>query len=264
MWLDESVAFYKRDLFFTQPFVNTPGTLGFSPDQRSIPFLPHLGAFITNPISRRPRQPASSRACLPFHGGFLLHTGLSNPGISRVISRYKLAWAGSPVPVIIHLIAESPESVTEMVRKLEGLENIIAVELGLHPDCTPKSLEAILKAAFGELPLILCISPEQIPVLLEPIKALHPSAVHLMPPRGLLPNPEGVLIGGRLYGPATFPMMVSAAKTLVDAGVDTLAGGGVRSQSQVEAFLAVGVKAISLGSMLWQVDLPTLSFDSAS
>jgi hypothetical protein len=264
MWLDESAALFKRDLILDQPFVNTPGTLGFTPDQRTMPFLSHLGAFITNPISRGPRQPASSRACLPFPGGFLLHTGLPNPGISRVISRYKRAWAGSPVPVIIHLIVESPESVAEMVRKLEGLENIIAVELGLHPDCAPESLEDILKAAFGELPLILCISPEQIPVLLEPIKALHPSAVHLMPPRGMLPSPEGALIGGRLYGPATFPTLISAAKTLVDTGIETLAGGGVRSQLHGNAFLDVGVKAISLGSVLWQVDAPAVWGDPAS
>lgn len=91
MWLSESSSLQKRDLVLSQPFVNAPGTLGFAPDPHRMPFLTHLGAFFTNPISRRPRQPAGNRTYLPFPGGALLHTGLLNPGISRVITKYQHA-----------------------------------------------------------------------------------------------------------------------------------------------------------------------------
>ncbi|MFW5713111.1 MAG: hypothetical protein ACOCYU_00385 [Brevefilum sp.] len=88
MWLEEDVLIRKRDLTLVKPLVNAPGILGFAPDPHTMPFLEHLGAFITNPISRRPRQPAKNRCCTPFPGGFLLHTGWPNPGFSRTVARH--------------------------------------------------------------------------------------------------------------------------------------------------------------------------------
>ena len=262
MWLDDSQWLEKRDLVLDQPCVNTPGALGFTPDQRTMPFLARLGAFITNPISRSPRQPTANRACLPFSGGFLLHTGLPNPGVTRAIRLFKHGWAGAPLPIIVHLLADSPESIAEMVRKLEGLENVLAVELGIHPAAEPETLEKILQAAYGELPIILCLSPEQLPLLLNPVRALQPAAVHLMPPRGVLPDPRGTLIAGRLYGPATLPLVFAAARTLVTAQVPVIAGGGICTGAQAQAFLDLGVKAISLGSGLWGVDPEAIFPDS--
>ena len=44
-----------------------------------------------------------------------------------------------------------------MIRKLEGLENILAVELGLPPNCPPDQLRDFLSAAEGELPVAICL-----------------------------------------------------------------------------------------------------------
>ena len=129
MWLDSEKALHKRDLLLRQPLVNGSGTLGFAPDRRCSAFVDHLGAFITNPISQRPRVPAENRAYIPFPGGFLLHSGHPNPGISRVIARQKQRWAAAELPIIVNLLVDSPANLGDMVRKLEGLENIFAVEL---------------------------------------------------------------------------------------------------------------------------------------
>ncbi len=163
MWLAEENPIRKQDLVLEKPFVNAAGMLGFAPDSHNMPFIDRLGAFITNPISRTPRQPAGNRACLPFSGGFLLHTGLPNPGISRVIKQNQRRWASASLPIIVHLLVERPDSLAEMVRKLEGLENILAVELGLPPDCTPDQLKDFAAAASGELPGVVCLGQEQIP-----------------------------------------------------------------------------------------------------
>jgi dihydroorotate dehydrogenase (NAD+) catalytic subunit len=246
MWLDDDLTIRKQDLVLSQPFVNAAGMLGFTPDPHTMPFLNEMGAFITHPISRRPRVPAGNRCCLPFPGGFLLHTGLPNPGISRAVSRYRWAWANAPLPVIVHLLVETPEALVEMIHKIEGLENVLAIELGLSPECTPEALAEYMEAAIGELPAIPCLNPDQVPVLLSALKELAPTAVHLTLPRGTLPGPDGALVTGRLYGPAVFPQMLKAAQTLVDAGLQVIADGGG------EAMLSVGVTAVGLAESLWE------------
>lgn len=259
MWLYEDKPILKRDLVLSQPFVNASGTLGFVPDLRAQPAISRLGAFITNPISRRTRQPAANRAYLPFPGGFLLHSGHPNPGITRTIARFGRRWAGAPLPVIVHLLVESPGTLTEMIHKLEGLDNIVAVELGLPPGCDPDMLSAVIAAGAGEIPLIPCLSPEQVPTLLDTLEDLQPTALHLVEPRGALPGPGGEIVTGRLFGPAVFPVMLAAAQMLINAGLRMIANGGVHAPWQVDALMKAGVMAVGLGSVLWRVD-PTAIF----
>ena len=78
----------KRDLYFSKPIMNAAGSLGFAPDPRNGIDLDSFGAFITNPISLRPRLPAAQPAVIEFPGGFLLHSGLPNPGLSSVIKKH--------------------------------------------------------------------------------------------------------------------------------------------------------------------------------
>mgnify|MGYP001028750835 CR=1 FL=1 len=254
MWLNEETPISKRDLLLEKPFINSAGTLGFAPDPHSMPFLSKLGAFITNPISLQPRVPASNRACLPFPGGFLLHTGLPNPRINRGIARFKNRWAGAPLPVIIHLLVETPESLAGMVRMLEGLENVMGVALGLPPGCTLQLLSQFMEAAFGELPIILCLNPEQIPVLRESLSDINPNALHLTEPRGTLPDGAGRLISGRLYGPGIFPLMLNAAEQLIRTGHRLIVNGGIYDKSHADILLTMGVTAVGLGSILWKIN----------
>jgi dihydroorotate dehydrogenase (NAD+) catalytic subunit len=83
-----------------------------------------MGAFITNPVSLRPRTPAQGPRLLPFPGGFLLHSGNPNPGLRRVIQLYAGRWARSPLPVVVHLLAESPAEVSEMAERLERVDGV--------------------------------------------------------------------------------------------------------------------------------------------
>ena len=254
MWLEEETPIRKQDLVLEKPFVNAPGFLGFYPNPSLMPFLPHLGAFITNSISLRPRQPAKNRNYITFPGGFLLHTGLHNPGIHRAVARFRKRWAHASLPVIVHLLVEDPASLAGMVRKLEGLENIIAVELGLPPGCEAGMLQEIVSAAAGELPTVVCLAPEQVPTLLETLVNLHPAAVHLVSPRGSLPTSDGDLVTGRLYGPTIFPLMLHAVQKLLEVELRVIADGGVTTRRQADALLGAGVMAVGLGSVLWQID----------
>lgn len=254
MWLNEDAPIRKRDLVLAKPTVNAPGMLGFAPDPHTMPFLEHLGAFITHPISRYARQPAKNRCCLPFPGGFLLHTGLPNPGIDRAIKKFRHRWANAPLPIIVHLLAESPRTLTEVVRKLEGLENIMAVELGLPPNCDSAALREFLEAAAGELPTLVSIHARHLPVLQDTLTALQPAAVHLQPPRGVLPDAKGDLVSGRLYGPAVFPLTLSAAKALIDSDLSLIAGCGAFHAQQIQILREIGITAVSLNAATWQIN----------
>ena len=254
MWLNEDAPIRKQDLVLSKPFVNSAGTLGFTPDPHAMPYLERLGAFITHPISRRPRKPAANRVCLPFPGGFLLHTGLPNPGISRAVKRFSRAWAEAPLPIILHLQAETPGTLTEMVHKVEGLENIQAVELGLPPNCNATTLRDFMHAAEGELPIVISLDTGHLPELLEPLMDLQPAAIHLRAPRGTLPDTDGSITSGRLYGPAVFPLTLDAVQNLAISDLRVTAGGGISSREQAQAIFDAGAYAVSLGTVLWGVD----------
>ena len=261
MWLDDEVPIHKREIVLDKPYLNAAGILGFTPNPHTMPFLHHLGAFLTNPISQAPRQPAGNRAHISFHGGFLMHTGLVNPGIDRAIKKFKRRWANAPCPIIIHLLVESPQGLNGTIKRLESLENILGVELGLPPNCQPDTLHSLLEAARGELPIILSLSPEQIPNLLPTILESPDVPIHLAQPRGMLPNLEGRLVTGRFYGPAIFPIMLKAAKALVDEGIQVIANGGITQSWQVKVLLDCGVLAVGLGSLLWNVETEVIFTD---
>jgi dihydroorotate dehydrogenase len=253
MWLDDRIPITKRDFALAKPLLNSAGMLGFYPDINAVPMIEALGAFITHPISAAQRKPAANRVYVPFAGGFLLHTGLQNPGIKGAINYYQRRWAVSPLPIIVHLMVESPKSLTSMIRALEPLENVLAVELGMAPQASAESLDLALEAATGELPLVLALSPEQMPILKGVLEARLSIVLHLVSPRGLLPGPYGDLVAGRLYGPGIFPFMLEAARELVGDGFRVIADGGVYAAWQARALMDIGVEAVGLGAVLWQV-----------
>src|SRR5262249_186697 len=118
----------KRDLVFRTPLMNAAGTLGFAPEPHVPIEWPPFGAFATNPLTLRPRAPVAAPHMLPYPGGFLLHTGLPNPGFSATLKTYAPRWATTKLPIIVHLMADRPEETAQMVQRLENLENVAAIE----------------------------------------------------------------------------------------------------------------------------------------
>ena len=110
----------KRDLYFSRPVLNASGSLGFTPDTRTGVSLEPFGAFVTNPFSLRPRLPAAKPEVIEYPGGFLLHTGLPNPGLNAGLKKYSAKWSRADLPIIVHLMADRPEETQLMVRTLES------------------------------------------------------------------------------------------------------------------------------------------------
>ena len=237
----------KNDLYLDKPLMNAAGTLGFALDPKNPLDISRFGAFVTNPISQQERTPAHGRRYQVYPGGFLLHTGLPNPGLSQVFRRYGRQWARSPVPVIVHLLALEPASLARMVERLEGVEGIMGLEIGLPPEVDEAAAADFIRAAVGELPLIVRLPLEQAEHLAEAAVNAGAGAISLGAPRGKLAG-----MNGRMYGPAVFPLALRAVEKLAGSGIPVIGAGGVYQPQDVEAMLAAGARAVQIDAVLWR------------
>lgn len=255
---------FRLELSLASPWMNAAGMLGFAPTtppgtrktgEPSEPAaaMEPMGAFVTNPISPGPRSPAANRSLLPFPGGVLMHSGLPNPGLSRVLRKYGERWAHAKLPVWVHLISTHPEEIQQMVRRLEGVEGVEAIEVGLPPETRGEQALAFVEAAYGELPLVV-----HLPLTaageswLNELPARGASALSLGGPRGMLPAENGQPVAGRLYGPALFPLMLAAVQNTRRLGIPIIAGAGVYHPSDAQALREAGAWAVQLDTVLWR------------
>lgn len=255
----------KRDLYFSKPLMNAAGSLGFAPDARAGIPLDSFGAFVTNPFSLRPRMPAAKPELVEYSGGFLLHTGLPNPGIRAGLKKYASRWDKSGLPIIVHLMADRPEETQNMVRLLETQENVMAAELGFAPLLADDILLLTLEMCVGELPLIFSLPIEQVLSLGPRLIQEGAQAISISAPRGALPlspnrslqsasespNVRGELITGRLYGPSLFPKSLEIVFSAAKLGIPIIGAGGVWNKENAEAMVAAGALAVQVDAALW-------------
>ncbi len=249
---------FKQDLIFRKPLMNAAGTLGFSPDLRAPLPWDDLGAFVTNPLSLRHRKATDSPSSIEYPGGFLLHTGLPNPGLMTAINKHARRWADSPIPVIVNLMADRPEETKQMVESLEGRENVAAIELGFAPLLADDIILLAIEMSMGELPLIVSLGAEQVLSLGPRAMETGAAAISIATARGMLPlshdtTSEGNirLISGRLFGPAQFPRSLEVVHSAARLGLPIYGAGGVYSKENAEAMLAAGALGVQMDAGLW-------------
>lgn len=241
----------KRDLYFSKPLINAAGSLGFAPDPRNGIPLDVFGAFVTNPVSLRPRLPTTHPSVTEFPGGFLMHTGLPNPGFSTVIKKYSAKWNRADLPIIVHLMADRPEETQRMVRELENVENVMAVQLGFAPLLADDIILLTLEMCLGEVPLIFALPHEQVLSLGRQLMDGGASAISITSPRGTMYDKSGKFITGRLYGQSLFPRALDVVRSAAMIGLPIIGSGGVWSQADAEAMLKAGALAVETDARLW-------------
>lgn len=241
----------KRDLYFSKPLINAAGALGFAPDPRNGIPLDSFGAFVTNPLSLRPRLPTAHPAVIEFPGGFLLHTGLPNPGFHAALKKYAAKWKRADLPIIVHLMADRPEETQIMVRELENVENVMAVQLGFAPLLADDIILLTLEMCLGELPLIVALPHEQVLTLGPRLMQAGADAVSLASPRGAVYDSAGNLITGRMYGQSLFPRALDVVRSAAMIGLPVIGSGGVWTEADAESMLRAGAMAVETDARLW-------------
>jgi dihydroorotate dehydrogenase (NAD+) catalytic subunit len=241
----------KRDLYFSKPLINAAGSLGFTPDPRAGIPLDSFGAFVTNPISLRPRLPTSHPALVEFPGGFLMHTGLPNPGFHAALKKYSAKWNRAEIPIIPHLMADRPEETQKMTRDLETVENVMAVQLGFAPLLSDDIILMNLEMCLGEIPLIFALPHEQVLTLGRQLMDGGASAISIAAPRGALNDKAGNFVTGRIYGQSLFPRSLDIVRSAAMIGLNVIGSGGVWSQADAESMLKAGATAVEMDARLW-------------
>jgi len=240
----------KQDLQLRKPLMNAAGSLGLAPDPRAPVAWDAFGAFVTSPVSMRPRPVAAQPAIVPYPGGFLLHTGLPNPGFRRVLRESGRAWSRAELPIIVHLMADRPEETRTMVRALEGQENILAAELGFAPLLADDLISLTVELSAGELPLILNLQSDQFLRLGSRLIDLGAAALSIAAPRGST-YVDGSYVSGRLLGPALHPAALELVREAARIGLPVIGSGGVFSSAAAQAMLEAGALAVQIDAALW-------------
>jgi dihydroorotate dehydrogenase (NAD+) catalytic subunit len=247
----------KYSLVLNSPVMIASGMMGFDPlAYRDLLKLDKLGAAVTAPVSAKARKVAHGPRVVQTTGGMLLHTGLPHPGVNRVVKQYARGWERCPIPIIVHVIASNLDDITRTTERLEGVPNVVGVELGLHDLVHPDEVQDILSAARArcQLPMLVKLPLYQAQFLWEVVEMCGADAMVVSaPPRGTERDPQsGRLVGGRMYG----RLMKGQNLRLVGqiaSNTDTpiIACGGIHTPDDARDFLDAGARAVQIDTLTW-------------
>ncbi len=248
---------HKIGLTLDNPVMPAAGCFGLGTEYSRLVEVETLGAVVVGPITARPRRGAESPRTVPFPGGVLLHTGLANPGVSKIVRRYSQAWARSPVPVIVHVAGASPDEAASCCQRLSGVEAVAGIELGLPDALVPDEAIAIIQAAHAVAyqPLIVRLSLLSADSLCEAaVKAGANALTIAAPPRGTAWHaPDECFVSGRLYGPLVLPLALRALRHVAErVSVPLIGCGGIHSTKEALSFLYAGAVAVQVGGAIWR------------
>lgn len=247
---------HKYGLPLPRPVMPAAGVFGYGEAYRDLVEYERLGAVVTHPVSLRSRRAAHGPRFAAHGEQLLVHTGLPNAGLKRVLREQSALWARLPVPVILHLLATTPDEVARASERLAGARNVLGIELGLDDGTPVEEALALLDAArAGGLPVVVRLPFDGVERLALPLADAGADALTLTaPPRARLPLAGSEeLLQGRLYGRALLPLLLHRLATWAPhLSVPLIAAGGIATPEEARACLDLGATALQIDALLWQ------------
>ncbi len=247
----------KYSLILSTPVMSAAGTLGFGDSYKNLIDYSKLGALVTNPVTIAPWNPASGRRVIPLEAGLLLHTGLPNPGLAKVIRQQRKLWARLPIPVILHLVGTTVAQIEKALDLLDEVEEIAAVELGLPDDIDEgDALDLVVAAAQLEKPLLVRLPFYECHALALPVAEAGADAlVMTAAPRGTARDKfTGRLVSGRIYGPLIKPLtlrLVGRLRREIPPEIPIIGCGGIHSPQDARDYIEAGAVAVQVDTATW-------------
>lgn len=251
----------KDPLIVETPVMPAAGTVGFGEAYRDNVNVEKLGAIVTHPVTYEAWSPASGTRVVPMPGGVLMHTGLPNPGLNKVLKQHRNLWKMLPLPVILHLVATREDHVRKSAARLDEEESVAAIELGLADDITWQDAEALVKAARSrfEKPLLVRLPLMDVYDIADAaVDAGADALVVAAPPRGTARDPKtGRLVGGRIYGPLVRPLVLRMVGLITrrmeetNTGVPVIGAGGIHAGLDAREYIEAGAVAVQVDAVTW-------------
>ena len=118
-------------LTLNNPVLVAAGTFGYGVEFARAVKLERLGAFVTKTLTRAPRAGNPPPRLVETPSGMLNAVGLQNIGLEAFLSKKLPMLRRYEVPVIVSVLAESRDELTEMVATLDHADGVAAIELNL-------------------------------------------------------------------------------------------------------------------------------------
>ncbi len=245
----------KSSLTIDTPVMPAAGVFGYGDEYRDLIQLEKLGALVTNPVTVSAWSPSSGTRVVPLESGVLVHTGLPNPGLNKVINTYRSMWSRMPIPVVLHLVITNAEEAKRGAARIEEEDSITAVELGIADDLEASEaakqvaafVEASEKALIVRLPF--GVSADFAEAVID---AGAGAVVLYAPPRGTARDAGGRLVSGRVYSPIVKPLVLRSVGQIVRrVNAPVIGAGGIHSAADARDYLDAGAVAVQVDSLTW-------------
>ena len=247
----------KYSLIVSTPVMPAAGTFGFGDNYQDLINYDKLGAIVTNPVTIDPWNPATGTRVVSLDAGILIHTGLPNPGLNRVVKQYRTSWANMPMPVILHLVGTTVNHIERAIKRLDEVDEIEGVELGLNDDIPEaEAFELVSAAAKMEKPLLVRLPfYDSYQLAMTVAEAGADALVISGAPRGTARDKHsGRLVSGRIYGPLVKPMtlrMVGRLRREIPPDIPIIGSGGIHRPQDARDFIDAGAVAVQVDTATW-------------
>jgi dihydroorotate dehydrogenase (NAD+) catalytic subunit len=246
----------KQSLHLATEVIGASGVFGYSTEYARLLDLSKLGAFVTNPVTLKPRRAAEGTHVVALDSGVLIHTGLPNPGIHKVHQLHASRWKNMPTPIVVHVIAANPEELAQCVQIIDQHYGVDGIEIGIHDEFVHREVRKFMEAARSNthLPILA-----QLPLATAGQVALAAedggadALVVAASPRGTARDPlTGKFVGGRIYGPWLKPQGLRAVGQIAArAKIPVIGAGGIFNPIDARDYIEAGAKAVQIDAVAW-------------
>jgi len=261
------------------PVMVASGTFGYAEEFRDFFDLKQLGAIVTKTITLKPREGSPPPRIAETPSGILNSIGLHNKGLDNFIEEKLPYLEKIKTNIIVSIAAESPEELTQIVRRLDKT-GIDGIELNLScPNVTPsrdssrgakrksrfliaqrpsstQKFVSVAREATGKT-LITKLTPNVTDIVaiakaasragseaISLINTFYAMAIDIEMKKPKLGN----IIGG-LSGPAIKPIALRMVYDVVRAVDIPIVGmGGIMNAEDAVEFILAGASAVAVGT----------------